>query len=68
MAGVLSHLFPMQLIMPACCWSVMMKRIFGLSSFFGLSLADAIRLGISPMAAAAVAAINSRLLILLSTS
>ena len=67
-AGVLSHLLPVQLIMPACCWSVMIKRILGLRPAFGLSAADVVRLSISPIAAPAVAVMNSRLLILLSKS
>jgi hypothetical protein len=85
-AGVLNHLFgfppsggpAVQLIMPECCWSVMMKRIFGLATPasiipafggffpFGLSAADVTGLSISPIAADAVVVMNSRLFIIVS--
>jgi hypothetical protein len=35
MFGVLTHEFPAQLIIPACCWSVTITRMFG--RFLGVS-------------------------------
>jgi hypothetical protein len=73
-AGVLSHLFrfpqggvpDVQLIMPECCWSVIMKRTLGLFFPLGLSVADVTPLSINPIAPAAVVVMNSRLFILFS--
>jgi hypothetical protein len=65
-AGVLSHLFVVQLIIPACCWSVMMKRILGLLSPLGLASVDVCPVSITSAAAAAAFTMNSRLFILFS--
>jgi hypothetical protein len=40
MCGVCNHRFPVQLIIPACCWSVMMYTIFGRAGAAAATAAD----------------------------
>jgi len=67
-AGVLSHLLPVQLIMLALCWSVMINRILGLRLALaaGALAAEVFSPIANPAAAAAVMPVNSRLFMFFS--